>query len=147
VNDVLIDGRKVAGVLVATVTQADALEAVVVGVGANVERRPDVVPTPFAPSVACLRDFPGGAALTHDGFLAAILEQLGARAREVCARGPGILFPAYRELSIVRGRAARILSEEGVEIAAGIVEDIRPDLRLVFRGRKEPVDRGRLALI
>jgi BirA family biotin operon repressor/biotin-[acetyl-CoA-carboxylase] ligase len=147
VNDVLVLGRKVAGVLTATSSREERLVSVVLGIGLNVERRPEVPPTPFVPAVACLRDFPGGEGLRCDAAIEALAAALGRRAERVAAHGPASLYAEYRESSLVRGRHARVLSEEGELLAEGIVEDVLPDLRLRFAGRGEPVDRGRLVLV
>ncbi|MCU0725570.1 MAG: hypothetical protein MUE73_07265 [Planctomycetes bacterium] len=147
VNDILVDGRKVAGVLTATSSREDHLESVVLGIGLDVERTPDVPPTPFVPAVACLRDFAGCGTVRLATAIEALVGALGRRAATVVAEGAAALFPEYREFSLVRGRRARVLSEEGVLLAEGVVEDVLPDLRLRFEGGGEPVDRGRLVLV
>ncbi len=49
VNDVLVDGRKIGGVLTSTQTQGDRVSAVLLGIGLNVATAPPVPPTPFVP--------------------------------------------------------------------------------------------------
>lgn len=152
VNDVLLGGRKVGGTLVATHVRGDVLETVVLGIGVNVARAPDLAPTPFVPEAGCLRD--AGIAIDAGGFLHHVLERLAHRYRDLLRRGPGPLLETYRARSVVLGRRVRLCddrhatpgpgdAEPGVSV---IVRAIEPDLSLRIEGRAEPVSRGRLRL-
>jgi BirA family biotin operon repressor/biotin-[acetyl-CoA-carboxylase] ligase len=57
VNDILVEGAKVAGILAYTQTRATTVASAVLGIGLNVETTPSVDPTPFVPAAASLRDF------------------------------------------------------------------------------------------
>jgi BirA family biotin operon repressor/biotin-[acetyl-CoA-carboxylase] ligase len=149
VNDILLDGRKIAGVLTATASQGDRLDLAVLGVGLNVAAAPDVSPTPFVPRIGCLRDVEGGADLPV--VFRALLDALGGRYRSLLSDGPEPVFRAYREASVVIGRRVRVFAEAagddpGPPLAEGVVRDISPDLSLLLEGRPEPVAKGRLAL-
>jgi biotin-(acetyl-CoA carboxylase) ligase len=141
----------VAGSLTTTQVDERGLLAVVLGVGINVESRPRIEPTPFVPGAACLRDYPCAADLTEAALLSAALAAFARLAAAAVSAGPGVLFPEYRRRSAVLGEEVRIYPEGGEDrhpgspLARGVVEDLRPDLSLVLRGRPEPVDRGRLA--
>ncbi len=151
VNDVTVGGRKVAGSLTTTQVDEAGLLAVVLGIGVNVEARPPVAPTPFVPAAACLRDYPCAADLTEADLLRAALEAFARLSSAAIAGGPGVLYPEYRRRSAVLGEEVRIYPEGGGDhaadppLACGVVEDLRPDLSLLLRGRPESVDRGRLA--
>ena len=153
VNDVLVDGRKVGGVLTATQTQGDRVNAVLLGIGLNVATAPPVPPTPFVPLVGCLAD--AGARSTWDAAAAAVLTALGRRLSELVDSGPGPLLDAYRAASLVIGREVCVFpdSEPGEATAGrrsapvlrGTVRGIAADLSLILEGVDAPVARGRLA--
>lgn len=156
VNDVLIAGCKIAGVLTASQTRQRTVESVVFGIGLNVARSPDLVPTPFVPRAGCLAD---GAASEPPGLgelFWALLGALAARFGVLASQGPGELLEAYRRHSLIIGEAVRIYEESigelGVDapwsppLARGVVVAIEPDLSLRLDGVAEPVSKGRLAL-
>jgi biotin-[acetyl-CoA-carboxylase] ligase BirA-like protein len=155
VNDILVDGRKIAGVLTTTRIEGRELRLTVFGVGVNVERAPEVPPTPFVPAVGCLNDVAGADRVTVRSMLFGLLHTLAARYRELKAEGPGPLLDAYRAHSAVIGREVVVWPEgipEGAPpqawpppLAEGRVLSIRPDLSLDIEGVAEPVAKGRLA--
>jgi BirA family biotin operon repressor/biotin-[acetyl-CoA-carboxylase] ligase len=153
VNDVLVDGRKIGGVLTSTQTLGDRVTAVLLGIGLNVAVAPEVPPTPFVPRVGCLTD--AGAQVTWDAAAAAVLAALGRRMAELVGSGLRPLLDAYRSASLVIGREVCILPDSGpgetavahrpAAIPRGIVRGIAADLSLVVDGIDAPVTRGRLA--
>jgi BirA family biotin operon repressor/biotin-[acetyl-CoA-carboxylase] ligase len=152
VNDVLLDGRKIAGVLTATQTQGERLTAVLLGIGLNVSAAPPVEATPFVPSVGCLAE--AGARLTVLEVLAGVLAALAARMASLVERGPGALLDAYRAASIVIGREVCVFEERALEraepgssarpFARGVVRGIGDDLSLRLDSLPAPLTRGRL---
>lgn len=155
VNDILVDGRKVAGVLTTTQTRGDLVEAVTLGIGLNVSVAPRVTPTPFVPRTGALHEFPGRDKPSCFSVLRRLLVALGLRHRELLSGGGASLLRAYREASLVVGRRVRVWDESegerGAEdpwpapLAAGRVLSIEADLTLRMEGRDEPVPGGRLA--
>jgi BirA family biotin operon repressor/biotin-[acetyl-CoA-carboxylase] ligase len=154
VNDVLIAGRKVAGVLAATRSSGDRITEVVLGIGVNVAAAPEVRLTPFVPAVGSLAG--AGVEVSLADVLAAILGAVAARFQQLRAEGPGALHEAYRRYSVVIGREVCIWDDvPGGEPdpartpprARGVVRDIGPDLSLHLEGRAEPVREGRLAIV
>ncbi len=153
VNDVLVAGRKVGGVLTATQTRADRVEAILLGVGLNVATAPAVPPTPFVPAVACLAG--AGVPVTWDEALFAVLKALARRLAEFVSGGPAGLLDAYRAASVVIGREVCVFPDtehgetpvgsQSSPIVRGTVRDIAADLSLVLEGAEAPVARGRLA--
>lgn len=151
VNDVLVAGQKISGVIASTRTLGDTLKAVVFGVGFNVETSPDVVPTPFVPKAGCLNQTCG---LSHhwSEVLPVLLRMLDQTWMDLETEGPDGLLELYRAASLVPGRKVRIAREtDDGEItrilAEGRVQEILPDLSLRLEGVPDPVTRGRLALI
>lgn len=153
VNDVLVDGRKLGGVLTSTQTRGDQVTAVLLGIGLNLATAPPVPPTPFVPRVGCLAD--AGTRVTWEAAMAAVLAALGRRLTELIARGPAALLDAYRHSSLVIDREVCVCADRGpgetrvevrpAPILRGTVRAIAADLSLILEGVEAPVTGGRLA--
>jgi biotin-[acetyl-CoA-carboxylase] ligase BirA-like protein len=148
VNDILIGDDKVGGVLTTAHTTGRHIHDAVWGIGINVEVAPAVVATPFVPSTACLRATPGGEQVTLAGVFRALLEAIASRHGELHRAGSAPLFSAYRDYSMVIGRAVRVWEESAdAPSVEGVVADIEPDLGLRLEGQQHPLRKGRLELV
>ncbi len=149
VNDVWMNGRKIAGVLSTTHVHGDVVEEVVIGIGLNVEVSPDVEPTPFVPAVGCVTEFLQSD-LRWTDVAPVLLRCLADRYRSLLRDGPDDLLLRYREESLVLGRHVRIYPEgdpaENFPIASGIVTGLDENLTLKIAGRQQGVAGGRLVL-
>jgi BirA family transcriptional regulator, biotin operon repressor / biotin---[acetyl-CoA-carboxylase] ligase len=126
-NDVLVDDRKLAGVLVEAVTVGARVEALVIGVGINVHTRafPEDL-ADRATSVALVASTPPDRA----EILANALGSLDRDLHVVVGRGLGLLRGRLERADALRGR--RVRSDAGDEgIASGMDDDGR---LLVRRG-------------
>lgn len=149
VNDILIDEAKVSGILAHLEHGDRGMTSTVIGIGLNVEARPDVLPTPFVPRVGALRDF-----AEHPGHcdrrtvLAALLTSLDRNYRSLVDRGPSSLRERYRQRSVVVGRTVAVCAEgddpEPQVLAEGVVASVGDSLELVLQGHATPFVRGRL---
>lgn len=158
VNDLLLDGRKVGGALTATQLQAERVRHVVIGIGVNVARTPELPATPRAAPAGRLAD--ADAAFGGEDGWARLLPPLAralARARDELAHGrAAALVQRYRERAAFLGRLVTIWPvEEAVEgavgaaaepLARGRVEALGDDLSLRLEGRPEPVRSGRMTI-
>lgn len=88
-NDVLADGRKVAGLLIETSIAGDRLEWVVVGIGVNLASHPEAV------------EFPAAHLALHAGRSIAVEEGLSALAAAFAAR-----YRLWREMGFAAVRSA-----------------------------------------
>ncbi|MDX6261225.1 MAG: BirA family transcriptional regulator [Kribbellaceae bacterium] len=123
-NDVLVDDRKLAGILLERIDGP----AAIVGIGLNVTLKADERPTDVATSLAL-----EGAATTDRGtVLTAVLRELATRYQAwVQASGdPEVILPDYRELSATFGRQVRVELPGGVFIE-GTATDLDADGRLM----------------
>jgi biotin-[acetyl-CoA-carboxylase] ligase BirA-like protein len=151
INDVLVDGRKIAGVLTATQIQEERVEAVLLGIGLNVASAPPVPPTPFVPAVSCLTD--AGVRTTWADAAVSLLAAIGRRTIELATDGAEDLLDAYRAASVVIGRDVCVFPDPGPEepsagptpIACGSVRGVAADLSLIIEDVESPVASGRLA--
>ena len=126
-NDVLVDGRKIAGILVEAVTVGARVEAVIVGVGINVHTRD--FPAELAERATSLALVGRGAAAVERAVvLADVLERVDRDVHVVVARGLGLLRARLDAGDGLRGR--RVRNDGGDEGEAGGIDD---DGRLVVR--------------
>ncbi len=114
-NDVLLEGRKVAGILAET-----RGEAVVVGLGVNVSQRLEDLPPRRCPAATSMLVATG---VEHDRapVLAALLERLERRYEEWQGGGLAALHADLAARDELRGRRVRVDDLEGV--AAGMDAD------------------------
>jgi BirA family biotin operon repressor/biotin-[acetyl-CoA-carboxylase] ligase len=120
-NDVLVGGRKLAGILVEAITMGSRVEAVVVGVGINVLSRsfPEDLEGRATSVALVATDPPDRAALLAD-----VLATLDADAHIVVGRGLGLLRPRLEAADGLRG--LRVRSDDGDQgIASGIDDEGR----------------------
>lgn len=154
VNDLLVDGRKVAGVLTATQLQGASVRHAVMGIGVNVAVMPTLPPEKRAAPAGRLADTDVRFA-TQDAWallLPALMREL-ERGRGMLVGGHADeLFEAYRARAAFLGKRVTIwpvdASEpgEGEPVARSVVLDLLPDLSLVLEGRAEPVRAGRMTI-
>jgi biotin-(acetyl-CoA carboxylase) ligase len=151
VNDVLVDGAKVAGVLANTQSRGDVVTSAILGIGLNAETTPEMEPTPFVPRAASLRDFlPPEVPDVQASGLRGLLHALDRNYRTLLDQGFGPLLNRYRDRSLVLGREVVVCSEVSDHtlqvVAEGVVAGLGETLEIFLEGRPEPVTGGRLVL-
>jgi BirA family biotin operon repressor/biotin-[acetyl-CoA-carboxylase] ligase len=123
-NDVLLEGRKLGGILIERVGNGgDA--AAVVGIGLNVSQDAAELPVEEATSLSIA----GAREVDRTAVLSALVSELARGYDDWHAGRP--LLPAYRELCSTLGREVRVLVPGG-EISGEAV-DVDEDGRLVVR--------------
>jgi biotin-[acetyl-CoA-carboxylase] ligase BirA-like protein len=151
VNDILVDGAKVGGVLARLQNQGPITESVVVGIGLNVEQRPAVQRDPFVPAVAAVADFvEAPETCRHADVFPRLIENLGRKLDDLHRGQFAELLDLYRQHSLVLGREVTIFKDHRENsskwLARGRVKSIGPALELFIEGHPEPVTNGRLIL-
>jgi BirA family biotin operon repressor/biotin-[acetyl-CoA-carboxylase] ligase len=133
-NDLMASGRKLAGILTEMASEPDRLSWVVLGVGVNLNARPEDFPPELraeATSVAIERGQPAPRAL----FAAALLKALEEWLDRHADAGFEPVREAWRERSVTLGRPVRV-STEGRDLE-GVAEDIDESGALLVRaGRR-----------
>ncbi len=122
-NDVVVDRRKVAGILVEGVSTGARLDAIVVGIGINVRASPPEM-TDHATSIDRLRGTPADRAALLVELLVALDRDLGL----VAARGVAAIRARLAAADALLGEP--VSSDAGAGVAVGIDDDGR----LVVRG-------------
>jgi biotin-[acetyl-CoA-carboxylase] ligase BirA-like protein len=151
VNDILIDGSKVAGILAYTQTRETTVSSAVLGIGLNVETAPSVEPTPFVPSVGSVHDFaPDALSATQGIVLDSLLNALARNYQLLLEEGYTPLLERYRERAGLIGSKIAVCSEDSDSdpsvITEGRVVAMGEGLELYLENRDEPVTKGRLIL-
>jgi biotin-(acetyl-CoA carboxylase) ligase len=151
INDVLVDGAKIAGSLAFTQSQDHTVSCAVLGIGLNVEVAPKVPRSPAVPRVGSVREFlPGGVGAPHlqAGILVGLLRALENNYLTLLTEGAAPLIERYRERSAVVGEDVIVCSESSDQeeriLARGRVVGLGDNLELLLEGRSEPITGGRL---
>jgi BirA family biotin operon repressor/biotin-[acetyl-CoA-carboxylase] ligase len=144
-NDVLLDGKKVAGILCEMSCQGAHLERVVVGVGVNVDA--PGFPDELARSATSLRLARGDAPVDGAGFTAALCRHLEDWHDRWLADGAGAVVRAWKSRALPFGRRVHVTA--GNEAWDGVTEDLDDDGALLLRtdgGERVRVTAGELSL-
>jgi BirA family biotin operon repressor/biotin-[acetyl-CoA-carboxylase] ligase len=129
-NDVLVHGRKIAGILLETRSDTDRVLFAVLGIGINVNVRIDGLPEEVRKSATSLSALTGREHSRAE-VMAAVLDRLSCRLDELGEKGRGALLDRWRELSSTLGREVRV-AEGGISFT-GKAMDIDEDGRLIVR--------------
>jgi BirA family biotin operon repressor/biotin-[acetyl-CoA-carboxylase] ligase len=125
-NDVLLDGSKIAGILLEAVTGPADRGALVIGIGVNVEHAPDGVPYPATSLAAC------GMEVTVEELFTA-LSDAWVEQEAVWDGGRGFPVIRRRWLDHAAGLGAPIAVSIGADVFRGAFETIDDEGRLVVR--------------
>lgn len=131
-NDVLVDGRKVAGILVELVDRPGQGPVAVVGTGLNVSTSRSELPVETATSLA----IEGAEPVDRSALLADLLGAFTALFdpwRAAAGRG---LLPAYRQACSTLGRAVRVQLPNGEPLEGRAVDVDEEGRLLVDDGRR-----------
>jgi len=137
-NDVLLDGGKIAGILLEASALAEGLTAVVIGIGVNVAHKPEGLPYP-ATSLAG-----EGAAVTPQQLFAA-LSDAWVEEDALWAGGRGFSQIRSAWLERASGIGEPVAVQLGEEIVRGTFDTIDEEGRLMVRtgaGALHPITAG-----
>ena len=126
-NDVLIDGRKIAGILTECSTDSSGKMFAVVGIGVNVNQ--DEFPPEIVDRAASLRQL-ARRKIDRAGLAAALLRELDSRLSEVEPAFPHFIEEAARRSAIL-GKWVRL--HAGGEPVEGTAESLDADGNLLLR--------------
>jgi BirA family transcriptional regulator, biotin operon repressor / biotin---[acetyl-CoA-carboxylase] ligase len=149
-NDVLIDGRKVAGTLVTYAVAGEVVEYVILGIGVNLNvDRTALRAALGSPAAAAtsLRDA-AGHRIDRNAFAATFLELLEHWDDAYRSQGPAAIMAAWRERDALAGHAVEIRNESDSYAAEAL--GVNDDGRLVVedaRGVRHQVITGEVLLL
>jgi BirA family biotin operon repressor/biotin-[acetyl-CoA-carboxylase] ligase len=130
-NDVLIDGRKVCGILCEMSVDMDRIEHAVLGFGLNVHTPASGFP-PELRETACSLAMRGGGPWNRPRILAAILHRLDALLDAVYAGRPDTVLEVWRQGAVTLGRSVKVTFANG-QTLEGVAEDVDPRGALLLR--------------
>jgi BirA family biotin operon repressor/biotin-[acetyl-CoA-carboxylase] ligase len=130
-NDVLVDGRKLAGILVEGQVAAGVMDYAVAGVGVNLEHPPGGFPAEISATATALADV-SPTTPRRARLLAALLGAIEAEYDELQAHGPGQARERWLELADTIGR--EVVARAGGEEVRGRAVDLDADGNLVVEG-------------
>ena len=145
-NDVLVDGRKVVGIL-AEMDGAGAQRAVIVGIGVNLNATLEDFPPELRDKVGSLR-LASGKPVDRPQFAACLLNNLEVRYEQWRRDGFAPIAAAWRAMTPLIGRNIRV--QEPGQVVEGTVIDIGDDGALRLRledGREHRVVAGDVSVI
>jgi len=129
-NDLLVSGRKIAGILTELAADPDRVQWVVIGIGVNVNTRAEDFPEDLrgeATSILLERGVPAPRALFAAACLTALEEWLDRHAED----GFEVVREAWRERSVTLGKRVSVLADDREVV--GVAEDIDPQGALLVR--------------
>lgn len=133
-NDVLIHGKKVAGILLESQSRADKLDVVIAGIGINLSTMPDVEAAPNATSLSQAI----GAPVDRELFLGRLLQSAEHWVDRYVACGlPGVIPAWHRHMDPNVAAQARV----GGELIVGTLEGLDATGALLLRDPSGEVHR------
>jgi len=118
-NDVLVGGRKIAGVLTEMEGEADRVRFVLVGIGVNVNADPATFPPEIAYSATSLRAVVGSP-VDRAALTGALLAAMEARYGRYLAGGFTAIRPAFDAVAFLTDREVRV-SGSGMAVAGRVI--------------------------
>ncbi len=130
-NDILIDGKKVCGILTEMSAEADRVLWVVIGIGVNVHHSPEDFPEELNGSAASLAMFgKDNQELDRCKIAAGIMNAMEELYRDFVKNGPDAMLAEWKQRSVTLGR--KVSLKQGDKTLIARVLDIGSDGRLVI---------------
>jgi biotin-[acetyl-CoA-carboxylase] ligase BirA-like protein len=151
VNDIIVDDAKISGVITQTQSQQDAVTAVVLGVGLNIEKAPNISPDNFVNKTTCLFDKSEKNKINFSNIFFDLIKNTEINYQKLLTGNYQSLLNFYRNKSVIINRQVEIFSDsrngENSLIASGKITKIGDELELYIEGIENPIRQGRLKLL
>lgn len=123
-NDILMGGKKIAGILTEISTEMDVVDFVVVGVGINVNVEKEEMPDEIQ-EIATSMAVESGRSFARDELLCRLLQNFEAGYKELITRGPAAIMQQWREMTDILGQRVRVdmVNRKHVGIVQGVDDD------------------------
>ena len=146
-NDILIDGKKVCGILTEMKAEQDEISFLVLGIGINVNTPVRQLPRGSTSLWEEARRLGRDGALSRVELVKKILERLEADYALLQEKGSGPIIDEWKELSLMIGSRVKVILQN--RTFEGIAHDLDPDGSLVVRlesGLLEKVSSGDIVM-
>jgi len=151
VNDIIIDNFKVGGVLAQTQIQGTIIDKVVLGIGLNVDKSPEIENGRFVEGATHINQIVKGKIYPLKQVLLSLISNLEQNYRTILENNYHDLLNYYIDHSIVVGKHVEVYSDprEGKahKIAEGVVSGITENLELILTGQQDLIRKGRIKLL
>ena len=128
-NDVLIQGKKCAGILVEMTAEPERIERVLLGIGVNVNQRQ--MPANLAAEATSL-SLEAGRSFSRLAILAAVLKRLEQYYLRLLEQGPAVIVQQFSEISSY-ARGKRVKITDGTRVLTGETVGLSPEGILLLR--------------
>jgi biotin-[acetyl-CoA-carboxylase] ligase BirA-like protein len=146
VNDIVVDSKKIGGVLCRTQMQGETVETAIIGLGLNVLTKPNVPTDMFVPDVTHLAAY---CDVSSEVIFRQLLTYMAEGYNQYLQGNYKQLWQQYIAHSLVIGQRVAVHSDpyNGLpqHLLSGVVESIGKNLELFLKDSSEPVYQGRLA--
>ena len=138
-NDVLIDGKKIAGLLNEMSAETDGINCVVLGIGVNLNMTADQFPTDLrSPATSILLE--SGVRVVRSRFTASLLNALDRLYTDFLATGFGPVREEWQRRCNAAGRRM-VMSEGGIDRVSGLFAGIDADGSLLLKSDEGVIER------
>jgi len=147
-NDILINKKKVCGILTELSAEAEKIEWVVIGIGLNANHDPDDFQSDIRDTATSLKINSKEHKIFDRSEIAAnIINELEAVYIEFLEKGSGWVAGEWRKWNVTLGKRVKLISQTGIKEAEAL--DITPDGKLIVRyddGKTDEVLSGEVTL-
>lgn len=141
-NDIIINGKKVGGILTEMNSEMERINYIVLGIGINVNMNPSILPPDIRVAATTLKEIIGRDLMRIE-ILSALLKELEVWYKIFLGSGSGPVLDEWRKLSPGLGKRIKVTSLN--RIIEGIAEGIDDYGRLLVRldgGQVEKISSG-----
>jgi BirA family transcriptional regulator, biotin operon repressor / biotin---[acetyl-CoA-carboxylase] ligase len=141
-NDILLQGRKVAGLLNEIHSEMDRIHFVILGIGVNLNMDGKMFSKELRPVATSLK-IEMGRIISRKAFLQILLQELEGWYSIFLKEGSGVLLKAWRDRARIKGRRVKVASFK--ERLAGVAIDVDSDGALILEtedGKRKRVVAG-----
>lgn len=124
-NDILFNGKKIAGILTEMQSELDLVQAVIVGIGVNVNQQTDDFPKELSNVATSLSVEAGGKVFQRSDIIVSILERYEHWYFQYLESGFPPVKKRWEQLSLTIGKeiTAKTMRKEVTGVAEGITDD------------------------
>ena len=131
-NDILFDGRKIAGILTEMSAEISKINYIVVGIGINVNINRDEFPDDLKTIAASISEMCGHT-ISRIDFFKAVLEEFDKIYVSITKNGFEEMFNQWRKYNITIGKKIRVLPAGSLNEFMAVAKDIDKDGALIVQ--------------
>lgn len=118
-NDVLLEGKKLVGILTEMSAEFGHINYLVCGTGINVCVPKEMVPEDLRASAISIADVTGGK-VDRVALLARVLDCMELYYQEACQNGFGAVFDQWRKYSITLGKQVKVIAPDKTYVGTAV---------------------------